>query len=442
MYKFKEKPIKVNFVKTKNRQIITDIPAPKTIKIIDACKKFEPDSMNNQLPVVWDRAEGHSVYDNSGNMWIDFTSGIFVTNIGHSHPKIKKIINETVNKSLLNAYYYPTEERAMFSKLLNEKTGFEKSLFLSTGSEAVESSIKMAIKYTKKNKILSFIQSFHGKTMGSQLVGGKQKEKEWIPVKSHVTHIPFPYPWVLSENNITAETFFQETFENINPNEFAAVITEPYQGWCAAFLPKEYAKKLREWCTINNVLLIIDEVQSGFGRTGKLFAYEHFEIIPDIVICGKGISSSLPVSAVLTNSNIANVCQSLNSTHGGNPVGMAASRVSLEVLFEENLIEESMRKGKLLKNLLDEWKKEMPNNISKIYCKGLLASVFIEYGNNENEVFVDKMIEIAMRKGLLSVRTCSGTLKIGPPLSISDEALIEGIEVLKESLKECLDILE
>ena len=441
MYKFTEKPFKTQRINTKNRTIVTDIPAQDTIDIIEKCKQFEPSSMNNQLPIVWDRAKDYQIFDNSGNVWIDFTSGIFVTNVGHSHPKVKEAIIKTVEKDLLNAYYYPTKERAEFGELLIKKTGFEKVFFLSTGSEAVEAAIKMSIKYTKKKRVLSFTQSFHGKTMEAQLVGGKQKEKEWIPTNSYVTHISFPYPWILEEKKMTGKEFFTQTFENINPKEFSAVITEPYQGWCAAFLPKDYAQELRKWCTKNEVLLIVDEVQSGFGRTGKLFAYEHFEIKPDIITCGKGISSSLPVSAVLTSFDIAEVCDSLNSTHGGNPIGIAASHASLMVLFEENLIVKSKTKGELLNKLLLQWKKEMPNNVTKVYCKGLLASVFIESELGENDVFVDKLIEVAMRKGLMSVRTCSGTLKIGPPLSIPEDALIEGVEILKESLKECLDML-
>jgi 4-aminobutyrate aminotransferase-like enzyme len=217
---------------------------------------------------------------------------------------------------------------------------------------------------------------------------------------------------------------------------------EPYQGWSAEFASKEYVQLLRDWCTINDVLLIMDEIQSGFGRTGKLFAYEHFEIIPDIIVCAKGISSSLPLSCVITNSKIINNDMSYNSTHGGNPVAVAASKASVEFLLNNNLINESERKGGLMKIKLLEWKKEMPDFISKVNCQGLLAGIFIQSPDGNNIDFVDRIIEVAMRKGLLSIRTQSGTIKIGPPLTISDDALIEGIEVLKDSLKECLDILE
>lgn len=459
-YRFDLRPVKTEPISTKHRKIITDIPSPNTINIIETCLEKEPYSMNNQLPIVWDRAIDYKIYDNSGNCWIDFTSCIFVTNVGHANPKVVEAINRTINKGLLNAYYYPTQERADFVKLLIDITpkDLNKVLFLSTGSEAVEAALKASKIYSQKRKsidksyIIGFEKSFHGKTMGSQLAGSKEKEKQWINNRdSQTAHLPFPYPWVLEKSRLTGKEFFHKTIEDlkfyqkINNSDIAAVISEPYQGWCAVFLPKDYAQALRDWCTDNDVVLIIDEVQSGFGRTGKLFAYEHFEIEPDIIVCGKGISSSLPLSAVIAKEKIIDTDESFNSTHGGNPVAVAASLASTKFLLENNLIEESKRKGKILQEELEKWQKEMPEYIEKIYCQGLLASVFINSPKSVNGLgcqviyspeFVDLLIERAMRKGLMSVRTCSGTLKIGPPLTIPDDALIEGIEVLKESLKE------
>jgi 4-aminobutyrate aminotransferase-like enzyme len=453
-------PKKTNFVFTKNRKIISKIPSPKTIDILEKCMVFEPKSMNNQIPIVWDRAEGFNVYDIEGNKWIDFTSTIFVANVGHSNPRIINSIKKMLDKSLLNAYYYPTEIRAQFSEyMINDvfENKYEKILLLSTGSEANESAIKMAkIRCLKKNKnntckLISFTNSFHGKTLGSQLAGGKEKEKYWIKNDGQNNiHIQFPYPWILKELNISGADFFKKTINELllsglDFSDVAAFITEPYQGWCAVFLPNDYAKELENFCRKNDILLIMDEVQSGFGRTGKTFAYEHFDIHPDIIVCGKAISSSLPLSAVITNSDIFGDDESFNSTHGGNPLAVAASLESVKIMKEDNLVFESYRKGLILEKELMSWKEENPNQIKEIYCKGLLASVFIESNSEKinNIDFVDLIIEEATRRGLMSIRTSSGTLKIGPPLIISDDALIEGIEVLKESLKEinkCLDI--
>jgi len=453
---FTHSPRKTDLLETENRKICTTIPSPESVDVIERCKKYEPSSMNNQIPIVWDKASGFNVWDQSGNKWIDFTSTIFVANVGHSHPRIKNAIIDMVEKDLLNAYYYPTKVRADFSEYLLKNTmkgEYDKVLLLTTGSEANEAAIKMAkIRKFKKNPkskniIISFENSFHGKTFGSQLAGGKPKEKYWISEKTNNLHLPFPYPENLEK--ISGPDFFNKTINQLmeehsfSPSDISAFITEPYQGWCAIFIPTDYAKELKKFCEEHDILFICDEVQSGFGRTGKLFAYEHFEIKPDIVVCGKGISSSLPVSAVITNSDISECDQSFNSTHGGNPLGIAASLESLKILDEENLVYESWRKGNLLESLLLEWMNESPDIVSKIYCKGLLASVFINSPTEKisNADFVDYIIEEATRRGLMSIRTASGTLKIGPPLCISDDALIEGIEILKQSTIICSDML-
>lgn len=453
-YKFSIKPKNVTFKKTKHVFINSQIPCEIDSEIMQSCIKTEPDSMNNQLPAVWSKAIDYQVMDSVDNKWIDFTSCIFVSNVGHANPAIVQAINATVNKGLLNAYYYPTAERASFTSNLLKAVGqtYDKVLLLSTGSEANEAAIKMAIIYgTKqsrsKRKIISFENSFHGKTMGSQMAGGKLKEKSWIGFQHpDLINIPFPYPWVLEKQNKTGEQFFEDTIKELNETHgiakenIAGFISEPYQGWCAVFLPKDYAQAMQKFCNENNSLLIIDEVQSGFGRTGKLFAYEHFDITPDIIICGKAISSSLPLSAVITKNYIIGDNQSFNSTHGGNPVAVAASDASLAYLINYNLVGDSERKGNILEYILNKWQKECPEYIDKVFCKGLLASVFIKSNTEEsNEDFVDRLIEKAFYKGLMSVRTGSGTLKIGPPLTIPEDALEEGVEILKESLSELIN---
>jgi 4-aminobutyrate aminotransferase-like enzyme len=450
---FSLNPIKTSFIETKNRKICTSIPSPETIDTIKCCLKYEPYSMNNQIPIVWDRAEGFNIYDKSGNKWIDFTSTIFVANVGHSHPRIKNAIKKMVDQDLLNAYYYPTDIRAEFCKyLINNicNNEFEKVLLLSTGSEANEAAIKMAkIRKKKKNPlsknvIVSFENAFHGKTLGSQLSGGKNKDKFWIKNEyNNNLHLPFPYPDVLKNNNMNGEEFFNKTikellfYNKIEPSDISAFITEPYQGWCAIFLPEDYAKTMSKFCKEHDILLIIDEVQSGFGRTGEIFAYKHFNIHPDIVVCGKAISSSLPLSAVITSDEISSVDESFNSTHGGNPIAVAASLESIKILIEEDLVNQSKIKGEILRKELTKWQNEN-QQIKSIHGKGLLFSVFIDSPNKNitNNDYVDLLIEEATRRGLMSVRTMSGTLKIGPPLVITEDALIEGIEILKESLIE------
>jgi 4-aminobutyrate aminotransferase-like enzyme len=451
MFNFSLTPKNVPLLKTKHREIRTAIPNPATLEVIQECMRFEPSSMNDQLPVVWDRAEGYQVFDKSGNCWLDFTSTIFVANVGHSHPKVIQAIRRTVDKKLINAYYYQTEERARLVKKLEEisPAGLDKVLLLSTGSEATEAAIKMTRKHggkisPKKTVIVGFEGSFHGKTMGSQTLGGKPAGKEWIGFHHpEIVHLPYPYPWVLEKMNMNGKEFFHFGLKKLEEagvclSNIAGFFAEPYQGWCAVFFPKDFMQELRAWSSANNALLGFDEIQAGFGRTGKMFGFEHFDVIPDLFWCGKAISASIPVSAVIGKGEIVDVDPSFNSTHGGNPIGAAASFAAISVLQDEHLVDAAARKGALIKDELERWRKEVPDYIGDIYGEGVVWGVFVRNpitGELDSDL-VDRVIERAMEKGLLSIRTCCGTIKLGPPIITPDDALIEGIEILKESLKE------
>lgn len=453
MAAFSLTPAEVPQVETKHRRIRTAIPNPATLPVIEQLMKCEPASMNSELPVVWDRALGYQVFDASGNCWIDFTSTIFVANVGHSHPRVVKAITDMAQRSLLNAYYYPTEIRSRLAKKLLGLVPpvLDKVLFLSTGAESTEVAAKITMIHGRKiapskDIVVAFEGSFHGKTMGAQTLGGKPGGKAWIKhFHPRVVHLEYPYPWVLEEMKMTGAEFFAHSLKKlsgkgIDLEEIAGFIAEPYQGWCAIFFPADYMNALREWSTKHRALLAFDEVQAGFGRTGKMFGFEHFGVIPDIICCAKALSASIPVSAVIASAAVLDADPSLNSTHGGNPIGMAASLASIEVLESEDLVRESARKGELVKAELEKWAKARPDYVREIYGAGLLWGVFIrdpKTGQLDTEL-VDRIIEKGMQKGLLSIRTSSGTLKLGPPLVIPDDALVEGIGILRESLEECL----
>lgn len=455
-HNFKLTPQKTENISTHNREIKTYLPCPSSIDYINDLFKYEPLSMNNQIPVLWDKAEGFNVWDSDGNKFIDLTSTIFVTNTGHGVGKNSLL--ENIQKPLLNSYYYPTKQRAKFSKFIIEEVignnyneQFEKVLFLSTGSEAMEASVKMAKlnfinkKGNSENFIIGFENSFHGKTLGSQMAGGKIKDKKWLEKSTEggYFHLPYPYPWVLNEKKMNGEEFFNESISNFSEefiNKISAFVFEPYQGWCAVFFPLDYMQSLSKFCKKHDILLISDEIQSGFGRTGKLFAFEHYNIIPDMIVCGKAISGNLPVSAVISREELFGTDESFNSTHGGNPLAMSSALENLKFLLDNDLVAKSKELGEILLNYLKKWKEE-ENLVTDFYSKGLLASVFLKSPISEinNIDFVDIIVERAYRKGVISIRTCSGTLKIGPPLIISKEALIESLDVYKECIKEFKD---
>jgi 4-aminobutyrate aminotransferase / (S)-3-amino-2-methylpropionate transaminase / 5-aminovalerate transaminase len=441
-------------IKTKHREISTPIPHPDAIEIIKDLRESETDSMHDQLPILWDSAKDYQIFDGFGNTFIDLTSTIFVANIGHSHPKVVEAIENSCKKPLLNNYYYPSRERRDFVKRLIEVTPshLDKCILYTTGSETTEAAFKTMRQNGRKLDedkivIISFMGSFHGKTTGSQQLGGKEGGKEWIVNHDKdIYHLPFPTEWYVKESGLKADELFLRDLKELEKlglefKNVAGMIMEPYQGWGALFYPQEYIDAMVKWAKENQVLIAVDEVQAGFGRTGKLFGFEHYNMQPDLVCMGKAISSSIPLSAILGRAEILNIDPSMNSTHGGNPMACAASLASLNVLIDEELVEQSRVKGEILEEELLKWQKEFPALISYISVKGLVAAVFFaKEGSDELDIeLVDKLIYRAMLKGVNSVRTLSGTIKFGPPLSIPQDALIEAINVYKECLIELLE---
>ena len=447
-------PEKTINIETKHRKVCTPIPHPDAIDTIKDLRLYETDSMHDQLPILWGSAKDYQIFDGYGNCFIDLTSTIFVANIGHSHPKVVEAIEGSCKRNLLNNYYYPSHERRDFVKKLIEITPshLDKCILYTTGSETTEAAFKTMRQNGRKiddNKIviISFDGSFHGKTTGSQQLGGKVGGKEWIVNHDKdIYHLPFPTEWYVKESGLKADELFIRDLEELknyglNFENVAGIIMEPYQGWGALFYPQEYIDAMTKWAKENQVLIAVDEVQAGFGRTGELFGFQHYNMKPDIVCMGKAISSSLPLSAIIGRADILNIDPSMNSTHGGNPMACAASLASLNVLIDEKLIEQSKEKGKVLESELLKWQKEFPEIISYISCKGLVAAVFfVRKGTDILDIeLVDKLIYKAMLKGVNSVRTLSGTIKLGPPLSIPEDALIEAINVYKECLIEVLE---
>ncbi|MEK7382411.1 MAG: aspartate aminotransferase family protein [Elusimicrobiota bacterium] len=446
-------PVSVPRVETRHRRIVTPQPPPQALPILKELSKYEPASMTwDQLPVVWDRAEGHSVFDAWGNRWIDFTSGIFVTNTGHSHPHVLKAMRDMIDGKLVHSYYFPTAVRAKLVRLLVEAAppGIEKALLLSTGAETTECALKLCrlrgrtISSTKL-KMICWTNSFHGKTLGAQTMAGRAEAKAWIgTLDPNIHHLPFPYPWDANGKSSGAERFEQDMkvllTSDIQANDIAGFLMEPYQGWAALFYPKDYVSAVRRWADKHQALLCFDEVQSGFGRTGKMFAHEHFGVKADIICCGKGISSGVPLSAVLSRAEILNLDPSLNSTHSGNPLCAAAGAATLEVLHDERLPERAAGLEPQVRARLERIQKRFPAAVAHVFGHGLLWGLLLA-GDKPGELDVnlgDRVTEAAVNKGLLLIRTGVGSIKMGPPLTISESALMEGIDVVEEALAECL----
>ena len=457
-YKFSQKPITVPLVITKYRKIKTAIPAPESLNVLLDLEDYESRSMHGQLPVVWDRAEDFQVYDKYGNCWIDFTSTIFVANVGHSNPQIISALQEIINHKLLHTYTFAHENRALFLKKLIEITPkqYEKAFLLSAGTESTECAIKLmrmhgqTISRTKLG-IVSFQGAMHGRTMGAEMLRGTPEQSSWIGYKDpNMYHLPFPYPWIVkdsSDNKYDWAKVFEADMnalkaKGLNFDDISGFIIESYLGWGAIFYPVEYIKALTDFAKKHGCLITFDEIQGGFGRSGKLFTYQHYDVEPDLLCLGKALSGGLPLSAVIGNQKIMDLPEfgSMSSTHSANPLCCAAGMANLEAIESGNLIAESARKGGILHQRLNELKKKYSDRISWIFGKGLLAGVLFKDPKTAEPdgFFASQVCEKAMQKGLLLVHTGRESIKIGPPLTIPDEALEEGLDAFDEAIAETI----
>lgn len=452
-YTFSLKPQRIPLVKTRYRTIKTKIPSPGFVKIFNELGRYEPRLLlKGQLPVSWDRAVDFQVFDKDGNCWIDFTSGIFVANAGHANPKITKAIKQQVDKQLLHAYNYPTEIRAKFlKKLLKMTPSFcQRALLFSAGTEATECAFLFMRAFGQaigKSRIgiISFKGAMHGITMAPEMMKGNNEILSIYGYSDpNVYRLPFPYPWV--DLGYSGKERFSRDIsalikQGMKPKNICGFMIESYQGWGAIFYPPGYIKALVDFARQNKTLVAFDDIQAGFGRTGKLFAYQHYGVKPDLICVGKGISGSLPFSAVLGRKKILEApinSGSAHSTHSGNPLSCAAGLANLEAIETENLVKEAARKGKILFAGLKKIKNKFPQRVSYILGKGLIAAVLFKNpktGEPDGE-FASRVCERAMQGGLLLVHTGRESIKIAPPLTIPDTALQEGVGVLAECISE------
>ncbi len=445
-------PRDVPKVETKYRRIGTAVPVPESVSTLEGLRRHEPRSMGGQPPVLWDRAEGCQVFDRWGNCWLDWSSGVLVTNAGHNHPRIRQAMLDQINYGLVHNYCFPSEIRSRLVERLAgvAPEGLDKVFLLTTGSEACECCLKLARTHGRhvggagKITFVTFDNAFHGRTLGSQMAGGIPALKEWIGhLDPDIVQVPFPDGFRCGSD--TGFDIFTRTLgeQCIDPERVCGVMTETYQGGNASFAPPEYMQKLRAWCDKHNALLVFDEVQAGFGRTGKYWGFEHYETVPDLIACGKGITSGMPLSAVIGRPAVMDLYPpgSMTSTHTGNPVCAAAALANLDVIEDENLVANARLMGEVLQPELRRIGERFADYVGAVHGKGLVASLHIvRPGGSEPDA--QRATEIVVRcveKGLMMfapVGYAGASVKVSPPLVVTEEPLREGIAVLEEAMQE------
>ncbi|GMQ23474.1 aspartate aminotransferase family protein [Algoriphagus sp. oki45] len=375
------------------------------------------------LMIEVEKAEGIYLFGPKGEKYIDLISGIGVSNVGHRHPKVIQAIQAQLDKYLHLMVYgeYVQTPQTLLAKALADTLPphLDNVYLVNSGSEAVEGALKLAKRFTNRREILSCVNAYHGSSHGSLSVGGNEIFKRaYRPLLPGVKNIVYGSYSDLAQ--ITTET--------------AAIIIETIQGEAGIRVAcREYFQALRKRCDETGTLLILDEIQAGFGRTGKFWAFEHFEIEPDILVCAKGMGGGMPIGAFIANKEVMGVFKNNPilghiTTFGGHPVSAAASLATIQVLKEEKLIDQVEQKANLIKSLLVHPK------IKAIRNKGLMMAVEFE----SFEV-LKKIIDRAIELGVITdwFLFCDDSMRIAPPLIISNDEIKTACQLILQAIEEC-----
>jgi 4-aminobutyrate aminotransferase-like enzyme len=431
-------------VATRYRRIRTAIPVPESIERIKRLRAVEPRSMAGMPPIIWHQAEGFLIRDPYGNQWIDLSSGIVVANVGHAHPRILEAIRKQLDSKLVFSYAYPTEIRCQLLERLVDLAppGLNKAIVFSSGTEATECAMSLMRKHglsisPSKLGILSIESAYHGRTLSAKLAGSAPGLVDGLNRES-VFHTQLPLPGSAESHGFLADL----AARSVKPETIAGIIFESIPGWTTTLYPLPYVKELMDWAVRNEVLVTADEVQTGMGRTGKLFAFEHYGITPDLIACGKGLSSSLPVSAVIGREPVMELLSpgEMSSTFGGSPVCVAAALANLDVIEEERLVERSATLGMELSKALEVIAERHRAHVRSLQGCGLFYSLHLKNPTTGEALHeqTDAIALACVRRGVMLFVTGRGFIKVVPPLTIDREALLEAVETMGAVMDETL----
>ncbi|NMA65829.1 MAG: acetylornithine transaminase [Clostridiaceae bacterium] len=375
----------------------------------------------NRNQIVLDYGEGSYVYDNEGKKYIDFLAGIAVNILGHNHEKLVEAVSSQAKKLIHCSNLYYTEPQARLAATLTKLSGLDRAFIGNSGAEANEGALKLARKYGKtiaydKFEIIAADNSFHGRTLTTLTATGQPKyQKGYEPLPGGFKHIPF------NDINVLKETISEKT---------CAVFLEPIQGEGGVNMPDEdYLKKVRALCDEYDALLVLDEIQTGMGRTGTMFAFEQYGIVPDIVSLAKGLAGGVPIGAFIASQKVADAFSfgDHGSTFGGNPLACAAANAVFKAIEEENLVDNAHEMGVYLKDKLNILKQKYPKIITEIRGKGLIVAAELTYSGSG-------IVARCLEKGAIINCTAVNKLRFVPPLNINKEHIDEVINVLDEVL--------
>ena len=429
--------------------IITPLPGPNALRIVAEDATYISAAATRAYPLVVKRGRGAMVEDVDGNQFLDFSAGIAVTSTGHCHPEVVAAVQqqaaELIHMSGTDFYYELMPAVARRLSQVAPMPGPHKFFYGNSGAEAIECAIKLARYHTRRQNIIAFYGAFHGRTMGAlSLTGSRpQQRRRFAPLVPGVTHVPYPNPY---RNHIKEEDqegygvrcarFIEETLfhATLAPEEVAAIVLEPIQGEGGCIVgPIGFLQEIRRICDAHGILMVVDEVQSGAGRTGKWWAIQHSGVEPDVVTMGKGIASGMPLGICMSKAEIMSwAAGSHGSTFGGNPVSLAACMATLDIL-EREAIGNAGVVGDYMMERMKRWPGEHPV-VGDVRGRGLMIGVEIVRDQASRTMAGaerDSIVRLAFERGLLCLGAGENTIRVTPPLIVSKEQADIAMDILE-----------
>jgi acetylornithine/N-succinyldiaminopimelate aminotransferase len=373
----------------------------------------------NRVPVVFVKGRGTYIWDQDGKRYLDFFPGWAVSGLGHCHKRIVKTVSNQLKQIIHVSNNYYSYPQALLAQRLSSNSFGGKVFFSNSGAEANEAAIKLARAYGSKDgryKIITMDKSFHGRTLATLTATGQEKVKNgFAPLPEGFVHVPF--------NDIDA-------VKKAIDDATVAIMLEPIQGEGGINIAdNDYIKQIRKLCSAKDLLLIFDEVQTGMGRTGKLFCYQHYDILPDIMTLAKSLGAGLPIGAMIAAEKLVDVLKPgmHASTFGGSPVVCAAANAALDAIEKENLLANANRMGHYIVKGLNKLKKRFPDTINSIRHKALMIGV-------ELNIAGGSIVEACLEKGLLINCTQNNILRIMPPITVKKQDAVKALKILSDAL--------
>src|SRR6266481_9356218 len=422
--------------------IKTSLPGPRAQALLERDQRFVSPSYTRIYPLVAARGSGAVIEDVDGNLFLDFTAGIAVTSTGHCHPHVVAAIQDQsaklIHMSGTDFYYEPQTDLAQRLAELAPGDSPKRVFFTNSGAEALEAGLKLARWHTGRSRAIAFLGAFHGRTYGAMSLSGSKlvHRRGFSPLVPDIHHVPYPK----GPEARTAPDFGRRCVEQIEetlfrrtapPDEVAAIFVEPIQGEGGYHVPpSDFLPALRDLCDRHGILLVADEVQTGMGRTGKLFAVEHWNVEPDIICLAKGIASGMPLGAMIARDAVMTwPSGSHASTFGGNPVSCRAALATLELL-EQGYIANAAARGEQLREGLLKFQRQHPQ-VGDIRGLGLMMAMdLVKDGKTPDPATRDAMVQTAFHQGLLLLGAGDSAIRFCPPLCISAEQVETALQIL------------